>query len=217
MNDTIRTHILWKVAREDAPFLLALAATWVWALMRWPAGGPPSPALALVILAFPALAWSNWARMPLQAPHGGKLLAHTSGHRALRTYAGVFFLAIEALFIHHDLSYRSMVAAGWTLPIAGGFFVLFGNMLPRLPHGAPAGWRTRWNVQDASNWYRTQRVAGRSMMAFGVVQIALTPLFQTIPDESPVPLIVWWALLLACVGVPYLASYRWSHADTSST
>ena len=98
--------------------------------------------------------------------------------------------------------------AGWPVPmervtplLAGGLFVVIGNVMPRARPNWLFGIRTPWTLTNDRVWERTHRVGGSMFVAAGVL-LALSALF--LPKSTMPALIV--CIVIASV-VPVVYSY----------
>ena len=58
-------------------------------------------------------------------------------------------------------------------------YVVIGNLLPKCKQNALIGIRTKWTLASEATWYKTHRLGGKVMFAYGLVCVALSLL---IPD-----------------------------------
>lgn len=86
--------------------------------------------------------------------------------------------------------------------VVGLFMALLGNYLGRVRPNWFAGVRTPWTLSDDENWRRTNRLAGKTFVAAGLVIVAAALVF-----EGPaVAAVVVGAALLASL-IPGVYSY----------
>ncbi len=83
----------------------------------------------------------------------------------------------------------------------GLLFTLLGNMLPQMRSNFFMGIRTPWTLSDETNWERTHRMAGRLMVAAGLLTMAVS----FAPMAWAVPVMI--AALVAACFVPVGYSY----------
>jgi uncharacterized membrane protein len=87
---------------------------------------------------------------------------------------------------------------GWMfLAALGAFFVVLGQLMPRIRRNPWIGVRTPFTLSSDENWLRTHRIAGYTMTIGGLVAIALGAI-------SPALAI---AAILAGVILPVIYSY----------
>jgi uncharacterized membrane protein len=127
--------------RAVGAFLLPVIGVLVWALVRFGGGFLPTE-------------WRDrLATSPLAAT--GLLVAGL--------LASVQWLVIDAA-----LSPSPRLGTGvWV--VLGVFFVLLGQLLPRVRRNPFIGVRTTWTMTSDENWARTHRVAGYTMSAGGAL------------------------------------------------
>ena len=83
----------------------------------------------------------------------------------------------------------------------GGFMILIGNYMPRLPESFFMGVRTPWTLSDKVVWEKTHRLSGFLFVLFGILFIVL----GLIAEES-LYLFLFVGLLFIVV-LPYIYSY----------
>ncbi len=83
--------------------------------------------------------------------------------------------------------------------LLGVLFILLGNYMPKTGQNYTFGMRLSWALDDDENWNKTHRLAGKIMVAGGVI-ICATAIF-----ESPW---IFFPVVIAIVTVPVIYSYR---------
>lgn len=106
-------------------------------------------------------------------------------------------------------------ARGTVLDVSGNlifatslFFIVVGNFLGKLEPNGFAGVRTYWTYRSDYSWEKSNRLAGRLMVASGLLTIAALALFG-----SPAGKIVFFAGLTILAVVSVAASYFYWRAD----
>lgn len=104
------------------------------------------------------------------------------------------------LFTHAALAGR--VDTRWMLVLLCAMWTMLGNYLGTVPPNYFAGIRTPWTLEDPIVWQRTHRVAGRAMVAAGLLGL---PLAWLAPTDWAFGLVM--GLLVAASLGPTLYSY----------
>lgn len=101
-------------------------------------------------------------------------------------------------------------AVGWPVPmtaaiqiVVGLLNILIGSVLPGIPPNGFVGVRTQWTRSSPEAWARTNRIAGRALVAGGAVMLLSAAL------PSPVGLVIGVAALLLASMTPLLLSFVW--------
>lgn len=82
-----------------------------------------------------------------------------------------FLVALH--FVMLAAALRGAASVGAPLGVAfGAFFLLLGQVLPRVRRNPFVGVRTAWTLTSDENWARTHRFAGRTFTAGGLVAMA---------------------------------------------
>lgn len=84
----------------------------------------------------------------------------------LALFCGLTYLSLSAA-VRPDQSLDLHVL----LVAMGLLFVVLGNYMPKLRSNFFVGVRTPWTLSDEDVWYRTHRLAGKLMMAAGLVTV----------------------------------------------
>jgi len=110
------------------------------------------------------------------------------------------------VLIHVVVLLASLDAMGSpVVPLLGGislFFLLLGNVMPRIPPNYMMGVRTPWTLASEEVWRKTHRYTGFVWVGGSLVQMACLLL----PD--PVRTIAWTTLILLTSFAPLVYSYR---------
>ncbi len=96
----------------------------------------------------------------------------------------VFFLILllaETITIAYALGFGRNVKLMFCLAI-GTVFVILGNFVPKFQQNRWVGFRNSQTMKNKTVWYRTQRLAGKVMMASGACMLAagLTPMVWSV-------------------------------------
>jgi uncharacterized membrane protein len=86
--------------------------------------------------------------------------------------AVVFFAALQGFLLYsaaHPGEHRTALFG-----VIGGYFVLFGQVLPRIRRNPFIGIRTAFTLSSDENWLRTHRLAGYTLTVGGVAAFALS-------------------------------------------
>lgn len=159
------------MAREWGAFLLPIVALVVWALLRF----------------------------------GGRLLPDTWRERQDASPMSIVGLLVAGLMVAvHALVLQASLSpvphlSGSAFAVVGIFFVLLGQVLPRVRRNPFVGIRSVWTMTSDENWARTHRFAGYSMTAGGTLS-ALSALVG----------LAWLsaALILISAFLPFAYSWR---------
>jgi uncharacterized membrane protein len=107
-------------------------------------------------------------------------------------------LAMHVLVLAAALGYEVPIRR--VVPVLlGGFFIAFGNVLPRTRPNWWFGVRTPWTLSSDRVWTRTHRVAGYAMTATGVVVV----LAAVLPGRWPMVVALSVAVIAAFFMVIY--------------
>ncbi|OJT25824.1 hypothetical protein BO221_08215 [Archangium sp. Cb G35] len=135
------------IPRTRGAFLLPLLALVSWVLLR--------PGAALL----PARPRAALARSPMDAV-------------ALRNVA--LFTALHLIMLYMALG-RAETAGTPLALVCGVFWILSGQLIPRLRRNPFAGFRNPWALRSDEVWHRTQRFGGYSLTFGGLATLALAP------------------------------------------
>lgn len=125
-------------------------------------------------LAMPALALPLWAMMLLlpRIDPERRSLEKLGGDYLFLVHLVLLFLgAIHVAMLGHALGWNVDVPA-FVLVAVGLLFVGIGNYLPRVRPNWTVGIRTPWTLSSEKVWRRTHRLAGRTMVAGGLLAAA---------------------------------------------
>jgi uncharacterized membrane protein len=149
LPDPMPTHFDWRglpdgwMARPVGAFLLPVLAVAVWTLMR-----------------FGARLLSSEARARQEA----------SPLSALGLVVGGMMAALQGVVVHAALLPAPRLGAElWV--VLGVFFILIGQLMPRVRRNPFIGVRVPWTMASDENWARTHRFAGYTMSAGGLASI----------------------------------------------
>jgi uncharacterized membrane protein len=92
------------------------------------------------------------------------------------------------------------------------FYILLGNLLPRLEPNAWAGIRIPPTLEDREVWKRTHRMCGKWMVVAGAAGVPSSFLPERI--TTGLTLLLLCAPLLAAVGYAYWLRHRMDHPGT---
>ena len=117
-------------------------------------------------------------------------------------------LAVVATAFHWPITSTSLILGG-----TGLLFILIGNQLGKSRSMYLVGIRTPWTLASEEVWIKTHRLAGKLMVAGGVL-LALAA-FLSLPPGAIAALL--FAVIVAIAGVPILYSYiLWRREQAAS-
>lgn len=210
---------------KEWPAWLMLAVLWgfsLWALGRLPGRVPihwnfagevngwgtprmaclPLPAIAtgayLMILAY------DWGRLDFKAAR----TMSSATTRQVRILVLLLMGGLQGLLLWTSLRGGIATPRGINLIIAL-FFVLLGNLMPRLEPNAWAGIRIPPTLENREVWKRTHRMCGRWCVVAGLLGIPVSLLPDRIANALLLPLIT--IPLLAAVIYAYWIRHRMDH------
>ena len=135
-----------------------------------PNGWMPRAVGAFILPAVGALVWAL-------VRFGGRLLSRegrerltTSPVAAVGLLVAGMLAAIQWLVIDAALMPSPRLGSGVWL-VLGVFFVLLGQVLPRVRRNPFIGVRTAWTLSSDENWARTHRFAGYTMSGAGALAV----------------------------------------------
>jgi uncharacterized membrane protein len=150
--------------------------------------------------------WLVLQFLPRLDPRTSASTAFRGGYQILVNAVVVFLVIVHLLILAY--------AVGWPVPmtvavqvIVGLLNVLVGSVLPRMPPNGFVGVRTRWTRSSPEAWARTNRIAGRALVAGGSVMV----LSAAVPP--PAGLLIGIAALLLASMVPLVLSFVWRSRD----
>lgn len=203
---------------EEWPSWALLAGIWAFSLWAWPrlpAGVPihwgfdgkpngwASPREAALLL--PAISTGAYALtlLFLNARFDFKAarLMDPALARRVRFLLVCLLATLQGLTLGLPLRGGTLKGAMVLVPLAL-FFILFGNLMPRLEPNAWAGIRIPPTLEDRGVWKRTHRLSGRLFVTGGMLQL----LACLLPE--PIAQIVVMGLLLVMILIPVLYAYR---------
>ena len=133
------------------------------------------------------------ARLEEESAHGGR--------QAILLAAMVLLLVAHAAVVAQAAGLLSNPGRPLALAVAG-FFIVGGNFMGRVRPNWVIGIRTPWTLSDDVVWQKTHRLAGRSMVAAGLVLVPLCLLLDARHLPYALPTLLALALL-----PPVVASY----------
>lgn len=85
----------------------------------------------------------------------------------------LFLLLMLAITLCESL-YPGRISVGRVVMVVlGCLFLFIGNMLPKIKSNFYMGIKTPWAISDEENWYKTHRLAGKTMFSAGAVTILI--------------------------------------------
>lgn len=111
-----------------------------------------------------------------------------------------FMLAVHAFSLNAMLKAGQSLNSGLVMALVGVLYIAIGNVLPKFKSNFMGGVRTPWALSSETNWYKTQRVSGWSMMVAGILVI---PLALLVPTGQAVWVAMPLLVLAPLVGVVY--------------
>ncbi|WP_306597814.1 SdpI family protein [Geothrix sp. 21YS21S-2] len=204
--------------RREWPSWVLLAAVWgfsLWAAPRLPAqvavhwgldgrpNGWASPLQAALLLPGLLTVVYGLSLLFLNGPFDFRAARSMDPAlaRRVRLLLVLFLGGLQALTLGGALRGGAPGATG-ILALLALFFILLGNLMPRLEPNALVGIRIPPTLEDRAVWKRTHRLGGRVFMAGGLLQLAACLL------PGPVAGPVVMALIGAMVVVPVVYAYR---------
>jgi uncharacterized membrane protein len=122
-------------------------------------------------------------------------------------------LVVNAVMTMVAVLHVGMIAAGagYDVPMerltplmAGGLFVVLGNVLPRARPNWMFGIRTPWTLTNDRVWERTHRLSGILMVMAGLALMIMA----VVAPSAGVPVVVGASILVAVVPIAY-SYYAW--------
>lgn len=212
--------------RKEWPAWLILAGLWcfsLWVKGRLPArvpmhwnyrgeidgwGTPLAASLMLPALAmgtYLAILAFDWGRIDFKA---ARAMSPTTT-RQVRLLVVLLLAGLQILILGATLRRSTLHFSGLVL-LLSLFFVGLGNLMPRLEPNAWVGIRIPPTLESREVWRRTHRMAGRWIMAAGLLGVPLSLLPEPIAHLLPLPVIV--LPLLAAVVYAYWIRHRLDQA-----
>jgi len=119
----------------------------------------------------------------------------------------LWFIPVLSLIIVPVALFRAM---GVMIPILmlaplliGIVLILYGNYLPKNRQNYVIGYRTPWTLNNADNWSKTHRLAGRLWVIGGIIMIVQA----FVLFESAVWLILLGSIITLVIVIPPIYSY----------
>lgn len=174
--------------KSEALPLLLLVATWALVAYYWPqlpdpipthwgpAGMPDSwmPRMPGALIG-PLVATGTYLLMtviPWIDPRSSHWQSLMRVYPVLKSAMLAFFLVLTYLTLSAATRPSQALALSSLLVGIGVLFLVLGNYLPTLRSNFFIGIRTPWTLSSDEVWYRTHRLAGRLMVAQGLVCLA---------------------------------------------
>jgi len=101
----------------------------------------------------------------------GNTLRGSQAYETIAVAAIIVMALTEFLLVLAALGFAAN-AARFLTALMGGMFVVLGNILGKVRRNMWVGIRIPWTLADEDNWDKTNRYAGRLMVAVGVVLFA---------------------------------------------
>lgn len=100
-------------------------------------------------------------------PNEAKIDGNLSAYATMRNIISIMMSCIGFISILSALQkeFNTMLI----FIILGGFFVVLGNYMPRVPHNYFMGAKTPWALADENNWKKTQRFSGYGLVIGGLL------------------------------------------------
>ncbi|MDB5097894.1 MAG: hypothetical protein JWM80_2315 [Cyanobacteria bacterium RYN_339] len=191
----------WAIAAWYWPHLPATMPVH-WGLHGEPNGWMPMPWGALVgplVTTFMAAVFALVSRRATSAEVGGVMAALGAAFGCFLTVLTLDTASRPDQHLDVRLLWGGM----------GLLFVVLGNYMPKLRRNPYMGIRTPWTMGNEEVWYRTHRVAGRIMVATGLVVTAASQL-------PPLPGTVVVIAALVAMGVGTSAYSYWLHRQLTN-
>ena len=106
-------------------------------------------------------------------------------------------IAACAVVYGYNLGYQFDMGFFSSLLI-GVLYIILGNFIPKIKQNYTVGIRISWALNDADNWFHTQRFGGKCMVIGGIVLIITSPLNN-----------IW--VLIAAVIIPCILPIAYSY------
>lgn len=203
---------------EEWPSWVILAGIWAFSLWAWPrlpaqvpihwgfrgqVDGWATPLQAAVIM--PGFLTGIYALMLLyfnaRFDFKAARLMDPAVARRVRFLVVFMFAALQGLMLAAPLKGGTLKATGINA-LLGVFFVLLGNLMPRLEPNAWVGIRIPPTLEDRTVWKRTHRLGGKVFVTGGLLSLLACLLPASIAEP------VFLGILLAMALIPIVYAYR---------
>lgn len=125
------------------------------------------------------------------------------------TMSNIFSIALYTVIIGETHILEKLI------PITlGVIFIVFGNIMPKIPQNKWVGFRTRWTLTNPDIWMKTNRICGYLSILFGFM-IMILPFINNMLISSIVMVGISSAMLLVPMIYSYI-SYRKGKKDEKS-
>jgi uncharacterized membrane protein len=119
------------------------------------------PAFAIFLLAL-------FHMLPRMLPRRANIEQFADTYWAIVTIVIAFMVAMHVMILGIALGWPVHVPTAVLLGI-GGMFVILGTFMPHVKSNWLLGIRTPWTLESETVWRETHRLAGRTMMAGGII------------------------------------------------
>lgn len=201
--------------RSEGLSLVLLAAAWALVAYYWPQlpeqipthwglGGQPDSWMPRVPGAFigPLVASGIYVLLtvlPFIDPRSGHWQTILRVYPVLKSALMAFFVLLTYLTLSAAIRPTQALTLSWLLFGMGLLYMVLGNYLPTVRSNFFIGIRTPWTLSSDEVWYRTHRLAGRLMVALGMVAI----LTAYLPSTWQLPVFLGATLLFSGWSIAY--------------
>ena len=109
-----------------------------------------------------------WVGRKMEQVKAKRVLGHAS------TLTAAFMLALHALVIQAAMSADQSLSLGIVMSLMGAMIAGLGIFMPGIEQNKYVGVRTPWTLKNETNWKLTHELAGKTMVASGVLSIAIS-------------------------------------------
>ena len=174
-------------------------------------GGPLEAALLIPVIAtavYLLILAYDWGRLDFKAARA----MSPATTRQVRLLTLLLLAAVHGSILWSSL-HGGVASSSRTLMFMSIFFILLGNLMPRLEPNAWAGIRIPPTLESREVWKRTHRMAGRWLMVAGVVGVPMSLLPERIASGLVLPLII--LPLLGAVVYAYWVRHKLNSGGTN--
>lgn len=190
--------------RIQFALIAAMSLAGLWVLLRLPPGvlvpihfdasGTPNgwaePAMGVFLMpALAAMLWGLQALLPKIDPRGSNLVRSAGAVGTIFTALAVLLTVLQGFIVAASFGVLSPKSS-LGLVLAGGLFMVIGNLMGKLRTNYTVGIRTPWTLADERVWDQTRRFGGRTFVLGGALLCVLAALPLDLSWQGPAIVVV---------------------------
>lgn len=124
-----------------------------------------------ILAALPLLLMLLFAVIPKIDPHKENYKLHKKAYGTtiigVNTFMFLIFIVAFLFMLGNDIDVSLLIPG-----LAGGLFIILGNVMPTVKHNYTLGIKTPWTLADEGVWRKTHQVGGMAFIILGLIILA---------------------------------------------